>query len=279
MTTLVAPQVSDELLSRYAKLIYDMTGICISPQKKALLSNRLRRRLRETGIADFEAYYKHLRTLKQSDPEWDGFLQEITTHETYLFRDSAHWQWFQEQFLPQISAAARTSNKPKNLRIWSAACSTGDEAFTVATCIAASLPNFQQWKIKILGTDIGVDAVQQARKATFSARSMHLVPTELQERWFIKQGENGPWLAKPALREMVEFRRHNLLAPLNEPAFDLILLKNVLIYFDGPSKTLVLNNMRRAFKPGTFLLAGAAEGISDLVKDLQRHQPWLFSSV
>ncbi len=93
----VAEQVTDVQLARYADLIYQRTGIRVSPQKKTLLSNRLRRRLRETGIKDFEDYYKHLENLRPADPEWDAFLQEITTHETYLFRDEAQWDWFSQQ--------------------------------------------------------------------------------------------------------------------------------------------------------------------------------------
>jgi chemotaxis protein methyltransferase CheR len=276
MALIAEAQVSDEMLARYATLIYDVTGIRISQQKKTLLSNRVRRRLRDTGIATFEKYYVHLRRLKATDPEWDSFLQEITTHETYLYRDEAHWQWFRRTYLPELASAARQGTRQKTLRIWSAACSTGDEAFTIASCIATNLPGFEQWKIKILGTDIGVDAVEQATTATFGERAMRLVPQEVQDRFFIKLGGNGPWQAKTQLRSMTEFRRHNLLEPLHEAPFDLVFVKNVLIYFDGPSKQIVLNHVRHLLKPGATLVAGAAEGIADLVKDLQRLQPWLF---
>ena len=130
-------QVSDAQLTRYATLIYQRTGIRISPQKKTLLSNRLRRRLRKTGIKDFEEYYGHLRGLPPGDQEWDAFLQEITTHETYLFRDEVQWKWFSGSFLPEYAAhPQRVMGKP-SLRIWSAACSTGDEPVTAACCIAA----------------------------------------------------------------------------------------------------------------------------------------------
>jgi chemotaxis protein methyltransferase CheR len=277
MPLLMDTQVSDELLSRYAALIYDVTGIRISQQKKALLSNRLRRRLKETGIESFEKYFVHLKRLRPTDPEWDAFLQEITTHETYLFRDDAHWKWLREVYLPEIATEARKGTREKTLRVWSAACSTGDEAFSIAACIAHNLIGYEQWKIKIIGTDIGTDAVQQASTATFGTRSMRLVPDEIREKHFVKLGEEGPWQAKTMLRSMTEFRRHNLLEPLREPPFDVIFLKNVLIYFDAPSKQPVLEHIRRAMKPGGYLIAGAAEGISDMVKDLKRHQTWLHS--
>ena len=148
-------QVSDAQMAAYADLIYRRTGIHVSPQKKTLLSNRLRRRLRNTGIGSFEEYFKHLKKLRPNDPEWDAFLQEITTHETYLFRDEGQWDWFRETFLSDFMSKVRSKRLPKRLRVWSAACSTGDEAMTVATCVAATLPQLSSWKVEIVGTDIG----------------------------------------------------------------------------------------------------------------------------
>ena len=192
-------EVTDEQLARYADLIYRRTGIRVAPQKKTLLSNRVRRRLRETGIAGFDEYYEHLKRLTADDPEWDEFLQEITTHETYLFRDENHWEWFRGTYLPQCAAEARAGSRPCSLRIWSAASSTGDEAFTAACCIAACLPNFQQWQIRILGTDIGVGAVAQAKAARFSERAMRLVPEAYKGRFFSKDAQRKRVASPPGV--------------------------------------------------------------------------------
>ena len=139
LVTLV--EVTDAELAKYAELIYERTGIRVSPQKKTLLSNRLRRRLRETGIRSFSDYYEHLRRVRPNDPEWEGFLQEITTHETYLFRDAGQWEWLRKTFLAAVRERRPRGTRRRTLRIWSAACSTGDEAFTAACCIVAALPN------------------------------------------------------------------------------------------------------------------------------------------
>ncbi len=268
-------QVTDTELARYAELIYERTGIHVSPHKKTLLSNRLRRRLRETGIATFDQYYRHLQKLSPLDPEWDAFLQEITTHETYLFRDEGQWDWFRSTFLVKHDAEARTSGR-KSLRVWSAACSTGDEVFTIASCIAAGLPSFQQWKVSILGTDIGVGALEQARAAVFGERAMHLVPEDYRRRFFNKEKDSLTWQAKPVLTGMTTFRQHNLLNPLRELPFDLVVLKNVLIYFNTASKQKVIANVRAAIRPGGLLVAGAAEGVGDMVRDFERIEPWLY---
>jgi chemotaxis protein methyltransferase CheR len=268
-------QVSDNELARYARLIYERTGIRVSPQKKMLLSNRLRRRLRETGIDGFETYYRHLQKLGHNHPEWDAFLQEITTHETYLFRDESHWQWFRKDYLPERAACGVSGKAARSLRIWSAACSTGDEPYTIACCIAGALPNFQAWSIEIVGTDIGVGAVEQARDAAFGDRAMRLVPEEYR-RFFARSDDGRTWRAKPILTNLVRFRQHNLMDPLREKPFDLVFLKNVLIYFDAESKKKVLENVRAALRPGGLLAAGAAEGVAELVKDFTRIQPWLY---
>jgi chemotaxis protein methyltransferase CheR len=268
-------QVTDCQLKRYADLVYQRTGIRVSPQKKMLLSNRLRRRLRETGLADFEAYYQHLTRLRSNDPEWDAFLQEITTHETYLFRDEGQWDWFRSTYLAQCAAEVRTTGC-RSLRIWSAACSTGDEPMTVACSIAACLPSFQQWRIQILGTDIGTGALEQARSGVFGERAMRLVPEDYRRRFFTKAKDAQVWQAKPVLTSMITFRQHNLMEPLRERPFDLVFLKNVLIYFDAASKRQVLDNVGRLVRPGGLLAAGAAEGVADLLKGFDRMQPWLY---
>ncbi len=269
-------EVTDGELTRYAELIYQRTGIRISPQKKSLLSNRVRRRLKETGARGFTEYYDRLRRLPPTDAEWDAFLQEITTHETFLFRDEGQWEWFRKEYLPNCAAEARAGSRPRRLRIWSAACSTGDEAFTAACCIADGLPNHTAWQIRILGTDIGIGAVQQAKRAQFGQRAMRLVPESYKRRFFRKAATADQWQACSVLTDWVTFRQHNLLDRIREAPFDLVFLKNVLIYFAPESKRRVMDNVRAAICPGGLLVAGPAEGIGELVKDFARLRSWLY---
>lgn len=267
-------EVTDSLLSRYGKLIYKMTGIHISPNKKQLLSNRLRRRLRATGIDTFEEYLDHLQKLPSADPEWDAFLQEITTHETYLFRDQSHWKWFQDTYLDEIGRQARAGERKKTLRIWSAACSTGDEACTIASCIADRLSDVSQWKVDILGTDIGIEAVKSAEAQTFNKRAMQHVPDNYRSRYFAKAANSDVWTARPNLTRWMRFRQHNLLNPVKDGPFDIVFVKNVLIYFDGESKKKAMAHIRNALKPGGTLITGPSEGVGDLIKDLKREAGW-----
>ncbi len=217
-------EVTDNELARYAGLIYERTGIRISPQKKTLLSNRLRRRLRETGSAGFGDYYKYLRRLPPADPEWDAFLQEITTHETFLFRDEGQWQWFRKEYLP----AAR----PRPAR----AAASGPCAF--GRRLAARRRSLHRRLLHCrlpaqpravadphLGTDIGTGAVQQAKTAWFGERAMRLVPESCKRRYFRKAATANVWQACPVLTRMVTFRKHNLLDRLRDGPFDLVFLR------------------------------------------------------
>ncbi len=137
------------------------------------------------------------------------------------------------------------------------------------------MPEFAKWKIRILGTDIGKGAVEQASTAVFGERAMRLVPDAYRRCYFSKAKDADIWQAKPILTEMVAFRQHNLLDPLREPPFDLVFLKNVLIYFDPASKKQVIANVRAMVRPGGMLVAGTAEGVVDLLRDFQRIESWL----
>jgi chemotaxis protein methyltransferase CheR len=274
-TVLIADQVSDQQLARYAEMIYEKTGIVIPPQKKTLLSNRLRRRLRATGIGGYDEYLKRLKALPLTDAEWTAFLQEITTHESYLFRDTNQWDWLRQTYLPEIAAQARSGKRSPTLRVWSAACSTGDEPYTIACCIADALVNHAVWKINIVGTDIGAGAIAHAEEGKYGRRAMQGVSQSYRTRFFEKAGDDGSWTVKPALRKWIVFKRHNLLEPLREPPFDLVFVKNVLIYFDAASKAKVIAHVLQAMKPGGVLVTGPAEGVTELLRSTERLQGWL----
>lgn len=267
--------LSESQMQRYIRLIYEKTGIRISPQKKTLLANRLRRRMRELGLSDFEAYYRYLSNLPAHHSEWDAFYQEITTHETYLFRDEGQWRWFREVFLKEILASVHSKERPPELQIWSAACSTGDEPVTIMCCIAATIPAWEQWTIKLLATDIGIGALEEAKAGVYDARAMRLVPEDYRRRFFTALAD-GRWKVKPALLHRITYRQHNLLHPSPAGAFDIVFLKNVLIYFDSESKQRALHNVVTRIKPGGYLVVGPAEGVGDLGPQMTRYSAWLF---
>jgi chemotaxis protein methyltransferase CheR len=267
--------VSDLELIRFATLIYQKTGLRVSPQKRTLLSNRLRRRLRVTGIESFTRYYDHLLGLPESDPEWDAFWQVVTTHETSLFRDPQQWDWITQFFLPRwqdMNKAKPTSR----LSVWAAACSSGDELYSIACCLARALPKNQLKKSRLLGTDLAVDSIDEAKKGKFSRRAMRNV-TPMNFSFFEFDVESESWVVSPILKKRCCFEQHNLVKPLlTKYRFDLVFLKNVLIYFDRDSKETVLDHVDRVLKPGGFLITGVAEGVGGLLDGYTRIKPWLY---
>lgn len=277
--SLLASQLPNDVtpnqLRRYAQLVYRKIGVTISEQKVTLLSNRLRRRLRATGLKCYDEYYELLCNASTDDPEWEAFLQEVTTHETFLFRDKTHWDWIQGTFLPGLMAQVKAGTRAPTLRVWSAACSTGDEATSVACCAADRLSPLADWKIDIVGTDVGCGAVAAAQQGVFGERAVRLVPDSMRKRFFDRDPGGQGWASKQLLRKMLRFKTHNLLEPLNEAPFDLVLLKNVLIYFDAASKKKVLEQVRRVMRPGSVLITGAAEGVAELIRDLETTHGWL----
>ena len=146
----------------------------------------------------------------------------------------------------------------------------------MASCIADGINDCAQWKIEIVGTDIGVGAVRQAQQATFNERAMHLVPESMVRRFFDVSADNKSWKAKSMLSRWTKFQQHNLLEPLKEKPFDLIFVKNVLIYFDPASKKQALSHVVPLMAPGGYLVTAAAEGVATLIHDLTKVKPWLY---
>jgi len=260
---------------KFCALIYKCAGIRIPPTKRVMVSNRLRRRLRETGIATFSAYYDHL-VSHLGAAELPSFLDEITTNETYFDRDVNHFEWFETTFLRDILNETRLRRRNRSLRVWSAASSTGEELYSIAMRIAPMRAQFAGWKMTLLGTDISGAALSAARAASYDDRAVRLLSSIRRQTWFDHDTAAQRWLLKDEIKSMVEWKRHNLLMPLREPAFDCVFIKNVLIYFDLQSKQTVARHLIDALVPGGYLVVGPTEGLSNMLGGLEKHKPWLF---
>jgi len=268
-------ELTDEECARFCGLIYRAAGIRIADNKRVMIGNRVRRRLRATGIGSFREYYAFL-TSPAGAGEMPLFLDVITTNETYFFRDAQHYQWLGKEFLPEVARLAAAHKHPRRLRIWSAACSTGEEPYSIAIEVFEKRALFAGWKVTILGTDISGAALADARAGRYDARSVrHVEPGRLLA-CFDEDRQGGAWTVKPVVKALVEWRPHNLLAPLGGEPFDCIFLKNVLIYFDRDSKQAVVKNLVAALAAGGFLVVGPTEGVHNMLDPLARVQAWLY---
>jgi chemotaxis protein methyltransferase CheR len=268
-------RLSPKQFEAFRDFIYRQSGIRIDPAKVTLVSNRIRRRLRAGDFTDFDAYYKHL-TSGKGAAELEQFLDAITTNETHFFRTPGHFEWFKGDFVAQMIARERQGTHPRSLRIWSAACSTGEEPYSLAICLAENSLRIKDWKIDILGTDISEAVLRDARNAVYKQRSLEEVsPTQLR-RHFEASENSQTYQVRPVVRDLVQFRRHNLMEPLRLPAFDCIFIRNVLIYFDRESKKVVIKNLIHALAPQGYLVVGPSEGIYDMLEPLVKHSAYLY---
>jgi chemotaxis protein methyltransferase CheR len=267
-------KLTPEQFALFEQFIYRQTGIRMREGKITLLSNRIRRRLRDLGLESFEEYYRLL-VAKRLPGELELFIDAITTNETHFFRTGGHFEWFSGPFLDQLVARTAAGRHDRSVRVWSAACSSGEEAYSLAICLHEARQRLAGWRLSVLGTDISEAMIAKAERGRYAERSLEQVSAaRLTEHFAAPDGDE--WAVKPAVASLCEFRRHNLLDPLPGPGFDCIFIRNVFIYFDRGSKEAAVRNLVSALAPGGYLVVGPADGIYDLLGDLCRESTFLY---
>lgn len=268
-------ELTDLEFAKFCGLIYRVAGIRIGENKRVMVSNRVRRRLRAKGITSFGEYLDHL-TSPAGRGEMPFFLDAITTNETYFFRDPQHYQWLGESFLPEVARQAALRKRPRSLRIWSAACSTGEEAYSIALKLLEKKPMLAGWRLTVVGTDLSGAALDAARAGHYDDRAVRLVEPDVRMAFFDEDPKTHRFAIKPEVKALVAWKQHNLLSPLEEDPFDCIFIKNVLIYFDKDSKQVVVRNLIGSMARGGYLVVGPTEGIYAMLDPLTRVKPWLY---
>jgi chemotaxis protein methyltransferase CheR len=269
--------LSQQEFDRFRTLIYQLSGIRVAPTKQILVSNRLRKRLKETGIESFDAYYKFI-TTPPGKAEVASFLDAITTNETYFFRDLSQFDWLGRNFLDELIQAAAKGTHTRRIRVWSAASSSGEELYTISIVLREHAAELAGWRIELLGTDLSQQVLDAARNACYDERALRLVDAARRQSFFQQDPANpARWQVRQDLRSIPRWRRHNLMNPLvGEEPFDVVFLKNVLIYFDSESKEKVLRNVVAAIRPGGFLVVGPTDSVSKHLGQMTREKPWLY---
>ncbi|WP_010585910.1 CheR family methyltransferase [Schlesneria paludicola] len=270
-----ASQLTAQEFEQFQALIFQLCGIRVPENKVTLLSNRIRRRLKGTGAVDFQAYLKLLRSPAGRD-EREEFLNVVTTNETSFFRTEKHFEWLGTTFVDELRERARLGTHPQSIRIWSAACSSGEEPYTIAMCLAENRHKLTDWKIEIHGTDISETVLAKARAGLFGPDVATEVPEKLRARYFHHEAGSSCWEAKSSLKQLVTVSNHNLMEPNPQKAYDCIFIRNVLIYFSRESKQIVINHLVHSLAPGGYLVVGPSEGIFDMLGMLQKRSTFLY---
>ncbi|MBL0088280.1 MAG: methyltransferase domain-containing protein [Ideonella sp.] len=237
------------------ELIYQHAGISLNPGKQAMVYSRLSRRLRETAHKGFASYLHGLQSSPPNDPEWQEFINCLTTNLTAFFREDHHFTALAQDLRAQGKGARR---------IWCSAASTGEEPYSIAMVVAETLGLTSG--SKIVASDIDTKVLTTARRAVYDAEARGLSAERLQRHFMRGRGNNSGFIrVKPELVSMVEFRTFNLMSKdwsLGD-AFDLIFCRNVMIYFDATTQRRVLQQMHRVLKPGGLLYVGHSENFTD----------------
>jgi chemotaxis protein methyltransferase CheR len=261
--------------ARFQAFIYERTGIRTADGKVTLLSNRIRRRLRDLGVPTFAAYYDLLVSGRVAG-ELEKFIDAITTNETHFFRTPEHFAWFTGPLLDELTAAAAARQRERSLAVWSAASSTGEEAYSLAICLLEQAGRLAGWRLSVLGTDICETAVTAARAGIYGPRALEQVSPERLKRYFVATEPAGSWAVSAAVRAPCRFARHNLLDPAPGGPFDCIFIRNVLIYFDRESKKRALANLVAALAPGGHLVVGTTDGGHEHLVGLERRSTFVY---
>jgi chemotaxis protein methyltransferase CheR len=233
-------------------LVRQRSSIDLQPGKEYLVESRLAPVARQFGDRDVNALVGRLRSGDTALSE--AVVDALTTNETSWFRDSHPFSAFTKTLLPE--AAARCGPV---LNIWSAACSSGQEAYSLAMLVLDWLPSKPGLQVKITGTDISQTMVERAREGRYSQLEVNRgLPAKYLVKHFEQHGRD--WTLRPEVRAMTRFERGNLAqSPVGVPQCDIVFLRNVLIYFDLATKRAVLQNVRKVLRPGGFLVLGGAE--------------------
>jgi chemotaxis protein methyltransferase CheR len=250
------------LFRKFSELIRRRAGINLADSKRALLTGRLARRLRELGDLPLGEY---LERVVGDDAEMTLMLDLVSTNETHFFREGKQWDLLEREVFPGWQADAEQGLRPRRVRAWSAACSSGEEPFTLAMLLHRRFTPERGWHCEIEASDLSTRILERARLATWPMRRAAEIPKSFLHDYFLRGTgpEEGNFRAGPELRSLIHFSRVNLMEEAQYPdgPFDLIFCRNVLIYFDAPTKQAVVRRLLRRLAPGGLLLLGHAESL------------------
>jgi chemotaxis protein methyltransferase CheR len=249
------------------------TGLAFYENRDEDLASRMRRRLSCLNIRDWHSYLDLLQDPSKGRPELDALVGELTIGETYFFRYPEHFETLEEFLLPEI---IQRNQSCRQLRVWSAGCSTGAEAYSVSLLLKRKFAlSIAGWRVRIVGTDINRTFLERAESGKFSNMALRSTPDEIKASCF--EREDSLWSIKPEYKRDVSFEYHNLVRHSfpslvhNLVAFDLILCRNVMIYFSSAVAQRVIKQFWDSLAPGGWLLVGHAEHNPDLFRGFRTH--------
>lgn len=269
----VIESLSKSQFDRIVVIAKNHWGLALSANKVQLVTSRLSTFMRKSSFACVDEYLHHIEK-KADDKDLLIFFDLLSTNVTSFFRDRAHFDYLERELFTAL-ARGNITLPGRKLRMWSAGCSTGCEPYTLAMVAQEFTRELNGWDIQILATDLSNYAVEEARKGVYAADVVKDLPKELLARHFSKAGDL--WEVKPHLRSMVKVGQLNLMEdwPMQGP-FDVIFCRNVMIYFDGPTRERLVNRFASLLRPGGIFAVGSAETLAGMNVGLRSAMPSLY---
>jgi chemotaxis protein methyltransferase CheR len=273
-------ELSDDQFDKLGAFINRETGIKMPPAKKVMVQARLKKRLKELGIPTFEAYLQYVFGKEGIESEVIHVFDAISTNKTDFFREPVHFSFLKEHVLPEFKAKKTGST----LKVWSAACSSGEEPYTLAMSISEFLGDSKDFDFRIHGTDISTLILKMALNAVFTEERLRpAVPEFLVRKYFMKSSDpvKRTYRAVPELRQKLSFSRLNFMDenyPIAEK-FDVVFCRNVLIYFDREVQEAVVQKICRYLKSGGYFFHGHSESLIGMNLPLKNIRPTVFQKI
>ncbi len=260
------PRLTEDEFRLLREVIEEHCGIWFRDDLAYLLERRLWPRLEVLGLPDFSAYQRHLRLDPNRHAELEAAIDVLTTNETYFWREPQQLRAFEREIVPMLGDALEAQ---RCVRVLSAGCSTGEEAYTIAAILRDS-GRFTGWRVEVVGVDIARRVVDGARLGAYRDHAFRSPESERLRRWF--RFRAGRWWVDDEIRRLVHFQLANLVEPSGLTGlgrFDVVFCRNVMIYFDVPARQRVLRGFHRALREGGFLLLGHAESLLSASADFE----------
>lgn len=255
----------------FSSTVKARSGVMLTPDKAYLLESRLLPVARKHGLKDLEDLARVLRD-RREERLLEAITDAMTTNETFFFRDQKPFEQFKSIVIPHLMKVRAAK---KHVRIWSAAASTGQEAYSLSMILNEEAARLAGWKFDIIGTDISADVVERAKQGVYTQFEVQRgLPIQYLMKYFTQNGDK--WQISQKIREMVQFKVMNLLTEwIGLGAFDVVYIRNVLIYFDQPTKAKILERISHVMPPDGVLFLGGAEtvmGISDKFRGMDEQR-------
>ena len=263
-----APVLKEGEYLKISQLAYDHFGLDLRNGKQGLVAARLGKILRELGLKSFQHYYDYVKA-DRSGVALSGMIDQLTTNHTSFFREPRHFEFLRKTIFPALSSRTR-------IDIWSAACSSGEEPYSIAMSLLEEAPREAAAKVRIKATDISTRVLAKAKSGIYPAERFEEVPTAIMQRYLLRgqDDKTGTFRFKSEVRSLIEFEHLNLMARLPEGySCSVIFCRNVMIYFDKPTQQSLVQRLTEHLEDGGYLFIGHSESLNNIVHGLDYVSP------